>query len=143
MLGGSTHVVERKLDYARHLLQSADADDGSVLSAHYNNTLLTMQTAVCYSEAGQPRRAAELYAESLTEAAFSPRDYGFFLSLMAASQALAGEPDEAARTGVESIARASAAGSHRTRQELDRVLDILKPWQNRPAVQELRHAVRT
>ncbi len=140
MLGATADAVAPKLDQARQLL-GARHDEASTLGAHYNDTLLTMQTAICYTEAGAPRRAVELYDESLVEDRFSPRDYGFFLSLRAGSLALAGEPDEAARTGVESAARADSTSSRRTKQELVRVLEYLRPWMNRPAVTQLREAV--
>jgi DNA-binding XRE family transcriptional regulator len=140
MLGATADAVAAKLDRARQLLGARD-DAASTLGAHYNDTLLTMQTAICYTEAGAPRRAVELYDESLVENRFSPRDYGFFLSLRAGSLALAGEPDEAARTGVESAARADSTSSRRTKQELVRVLGYLRPWTNRPAVTQLREVV--
>lgn len=142
MLGASIDAVERKLDDARQLLTAADAHpDDSKLGAHYGPQLLAMQAAICHTEAGQPRRAVALYEQSLTERTFSPRDYGFFLSWMAASLALAGEPDQAAVTGVTSAQRATDANSQRTKRELVRVLDALKPWQNRPAVRELQVAI--
>lgn len=140
MLGSDMNLVERKLDQARQLL-GGSVNDASQLGAHYNDQLLTMQTAVCYTEAGQPRRAVALYEQALTENNFSPRDYGFFLSWMAASLALAGEPDQAAATGTASAARAREANSNRTRQELKRVIDVLQPWHNRPAVRGLKDAV--
>ncbi|MGH3625120.1 MAG: hypothetical protein ACRDQ5_25585 [Sciscionella sp.] len=61
---------------------------------------------------------------------------------MASSLALAGEPDQAATTGMESAARATKANSKRTEQELVRVLDVLKPWQNRSAVREFQETVQ-
>jgi hypothetical protein len=140
MLGASADAVNRKLDEAWRLL-GASGDDDSPLGGHYNATLLTMQTAICYAEAGAPREAVDLYTKSLTETSFSIRDYGFFLSLMAGSLALAGEPEQAASTGLESATRAADTNSRRTTQELNRVLDYLKPWQNRPAVKQLQEAV--
>ena len=141
MLGASIEQVQRKLDHARQLLASSRGGDGSTLSAHYGPELLSMQTAVCYAEAGQPRYAVDLYDQALTEHAFSPRDYGFFLSWKAGSLALAGEPDQAASVGMESAARAGRAGSNRTRKELARVVKVLTPWKNRPAVRGLAEAV--
>ncbi|GLY53588.1 helix-turn-helix transcriptional regulator [Lentzea sp. NBRC 102530] len=140
MLGVSLGAVERKLGEARQLLGASRVDE-CTLGAHYNDTLLTMQTAVCYTEAGKPRHGVELYGQSLTENSFSPRDYGFFLSWMAGSLALAGEPDEAAKTGLESAKRANNASSQRTHRELERVVKVLAPWQNRPAVKELQAVV--
>lgn len=142
MLGASIDAVERKLDEARRLLTEAeDRPDERGLGAHYGAPLPTMQAAICQTEAGQPRRAVILYGRTLTEQNFSPRDYGFFLSWMAASLALAGEPDQAALTGVASARRAKDSNSQRTKRELVRVLDVLKPWRNRPAVRGLHEAI--
>jgi hypothetical protein len=141
MLGASVDSVERKLDQSRQLLTESHSEH-STLGAHYGEILLTMQTAACFTEAGQPCRAVALYTQSLSENSFSLRDYGFFLSWMAASVALAGEPDQAAMIGLASATRATQASSQRTKHELVRVLDKLKPWQNRPAVKELHEALR-
>ncbi|RLK58774.1 hypothetical protein CLV68_3249 [Actinokineospora cianjurensis] len=141
MLGAPVAAVERQLNEARQLLERTDARDDSSLGAHYGPALLDMQTAVCFAEAGVPRRALAIYEQALRAHTFSSRDYGFFLSWQASSMALAGEPDQAAATGLEAAARADTASSRRTQQELVRVLDVLKPWQHRSAVQELRHAV--
>ncbi|WNV83479.1 hypothetical protein [Umezawaea sp. Da 62-37] len=140
MLGESNVMVERKLDQAHQLLGDAEEADGQALGAHYNSTLLTMQTAICHTEAGQPRRAAELYQQWLSANRFSPRDYGYFLSLMASSLALAGEPDEAARMGLASLPLARETNSGRTMQELAKVLTTLTPWKTRAAVRELQEA---
>jgi hypothetical protein len=51
------------------------------LGCHYDRALLTMQTAICYCEAGRPRQAAELYREHLDDERISRRDHGYFLSL--------------------------------------------------------------
>jgi tetratricopeptide (TPR) repeat protein len=143
MLGDSNDLVQRKLDEAHQLLTEVTEDDGNQLGAHYNQTLLTMQTAICYTEAGQPRRAAELYDEWLSKNRFSKRDYGYFLSLRASALALAGEPDAAATIGLESLPLARATNSKRTTEELTKVLATLQPWGQRVAVRELREAVRS
>ncbi|WP_235926478.1 helix-turn-helix transcriptional regulator [Actinokineospora pegani] len=143
MLGARIDEVERQLDQARSLLSADHGADESPLSTHYGPLLLTMQTALAYSEAGNPCKAVEVYDRELTEQRFSPRDYGFFLSLKAGSLALAGEPDEAARVGLDSAARATRTGSDRTFNELARVVASLKPWQHRPAVRDLARAVPT
>lgn len=142
MLGSDHQIVERKLDEAHQLLTEVDeGHDHQPLGSHYNSTLLTMRTAICHTEAGQPRRAAELYREWLSANEFSPRDYGYFLSLMASSLALAGEPDEAAHAGLASVPLARETNSGRTMQELAKVLTTLTPWKSRAAVRELREAV--
>jgi len=141
MIGDSNDLVQRKLDEAHRLLADATTDDDSALGAHYNQALLTMQTAICYTEAGQPRRAAELYDEWLSRNEFSKRDYGYFLSLRASALALAGEPDAAATIGMTSLPLAQTTNSKRTAEELGKVLVTLTPWENRAAVRELREAV--
>ncbi|WP_037360756.1 helix-turn-helix domain-containing protein [Amycolatopsis orientalis] len=142
MLGASADRVNRTLDVAWKLLDDAGPAE-SPLGAHFNATLLNMQTAICYTEAGEPRRSVELYEKTLKETQFSRRDYGFFLSLMANSLALSGEPDQAARTGLVSARRAAETNSRRTKEELRRVVEVLKPWHNRPDVRELREALNS
>jgi hypothetical protein len=143
MLGHDQALVERNLDEAQQLLADASdtADEAGQLGAHYNATLLRMQTAICHTEAGQPRRAAELYRQWLQNEQFSLRDYGYFCSLMASSLALAGEPDEAAKVGLISWPLAVETNSGRTKAELKKVLATLRPWHARAAVRELREAV--
>jgi hypothetical protein len=144
MLGHDQALVERNLDEAQQLLASAQdtEDEPSRLGTHYNATLLRMQTAICYTEAGQPRRAAELYRQWLQDEQFSPRDYGYFSSLMASALALAGEPDEAARVCLTAWPRAVETDSGRTKAELKKVLVTLQPWQSRSSVRALREAMR-
>jgi hypothetical protein len=140
MLGHQQAEVERNLDKAHQLLAAA-MDDGAQLAAHYNATLLRMQTAICHTEAGQPRQAAELYRQWLQDEDFSPRDYGYFSSLMASALALAGEPDEAAQVGLTAWPLAVETDSGRTKAELKKVLVTLQPWQGRSSVRALREAM--
>lgn len=113
----------------------------SELGCHYDHPLLTMQTAICYCEAGQPERAAELYREHLDDAQIAHRDRVYFLSLMASALAHAAEPDDAASVGREALTVAVETDSLRTIYELERVCIILEPWRSQPAVHELREAV--
>jgi hypothetical protein len=140
MLGRHRTEVDRNLDTAHHLLATAE-DDAVPLGAHYNATLLRMQTAICHTEAGQPRKAAELYRQWLQDDDFSPRDFGYFSSLMASALALAGEPDEAAQIGLVAWPLAVEADSGRTKAELRKVLVTLQPWQGRASVRSLREAM--
>lgn len=143
MLGAELAVVERKLDEARALLDDPRETDqeASGLSAHYDLSLLTMQTAICYAEAGKPLRAVEIYRQELTARAFSRRDYGYFLSLMANTVAAAGEPDHAARLGIDALSVAAKTDSRRTVKELHRLTGRLEPWAQRAAVRELHDAL--
>lgn len=143
MLGAELAVVERKLDEARALLDDPreSNQEPSDLSAHYDLSLLTMQTAICYAEAGKPLRAVEIYRQELTTRAFSRRDYGYFLSLMANTVAAAGEPDDAARLGIDALSVAANTDSRRTVKELHRLMGRLEPWSRRAAVRELHDAL--
>lgn len=120
MTGESTVTVDAKLDEAWEIFTGAEATAGE-LGCHYDLALLTMQTAICYCEAGQPERAAEQYREHLDDEQISHRDRGYFLSLMANALAQASAPDDAASAGHEALTVAVATHSLRTVQELKRV----------------------
>jgi transcriptional regulator with XRE-family HTH domain len=141
MLGASLDVIERTLGQAHEALAADRGEAGSTLAAHYHASLLGIQTAICYCEAGHPRRSLQLYQQHLSPDVFSRRDYGYFLSLMAGTLAMAGEPDEAARRGGEAATIVTAARSGRTVRVLLDLVSRLVPWSNRPAVRELRQAL--
>ena len=61
----------------------------------------------------------------------------------AVALALSGEPDEAAAVGLASAAAARETNSERTRRLLGDVIQVLRPWINRPGPAELRQAVLT
>jgi hypothetical protein len=141
MLGGDISGIEASLDEARNLLtrsQSGTTGDGSRLAAHYGTSLLAIQMAICYNEAGQPARAVEIYDEYLTADGFSRRDYGYFRALESIAVAAAGRPDDAAAIGRESLGIAAATGSVRTVTELSRLAQRLGSWPGRPAVRVFR-----
>jgi hypothetical protein len=140
MLGADLDFVQRKLDAGRNLL-SMDTPRDDELSGHYTSAVFSMQAALCYSEAGRPQMAVELYNAELSEDAFSRRDYGYFMSLKAGALAAMGEPDEASSTGLTALAIATATNSERTVRELLNLLRRLSPWTSRPSVQTLRDAV--
>lgn len=140
MTGESSATVDAKLDEAWSLFTGTEAT-ADELGCHYDHALLTMQTAICYCEAGQPERAAQLYREHLNDEQISYRDRGYFLSLMASALAHAATPNDAASAGHEALAVAVETHSLRTVQELKRVCTLLEPWYSQPAVHELREAV--
>jgi tetratricopeptide (TPR) repeat protein len=145
MVNGHREQIEFKLDEARELLvadrSNAPRSRGATLAAHYDEALLAVQTAICYSEAGLPDRALDLYETWLTEDAFSRRDFGYFLSLMAEALARAGGADEAASAGLRALSLGRETNSVRTVQEVHRLLEELQPSANHPAVRELENAV--
>lgn len=140
MIGEADRGVDAKLDEAWSLLNDATSNPGE-LGFGYDRSLLTMQTAICYCEAGQPGRAAELYRSQVTDDRFSRRDRGYFLSLMAGALAQAAEPDNATDAGHEALAVALETNSQRTVHELVRVCALLDPWRSQPAVRDLQDAV--
>lgn len=140
MTGEPSAAVDAKLDQAWQMLADAEPEAGG-MGGHYDRTLLTMQTAICCCEAGQPGRAAEQYRLHLDDEQFSYRDQGYFLSLMAGALAQASEPTDAAAAGQQAMKVAVETTSQRTMHELARVCMLLEPWQQQPAVQELREAV--
>lgn len=58
------------------------------------------RSALCRPEAGRPEHAVELLQQHLANGTFAPRDRGFFTTHLAGSLAAAGEPDQAAATGL-------------------------------------------
>jgi DNA-binding XRE family transcriptional regulator len=140
MTGESSAAVDAKLNEAWEIFTGAEATMNE-LGCHYDRPLLTMQTAICYCEAGQPERAVELYREHVDDGQISHRDRGYFLSLTASALAHAAEPDDAASAGHEALTIAVETDSLRTICELERVCTLLEPWRSRPAVHELREAV--
>ncbi len=140
MTGESSAAVDAKLNEAWDVFTAAEATMNK-FGCHYDRALLTMQTAICYCEAGRPGQAAQLYREHLDAEQISRRDRGYFLSLMASALAHAAEPDNAASAGHEALTVAVETHSLRTIHELKRVCVLLAPWRSQPAVHELREAV--
>jgi transcriptional regulator with XRE-family HTH domain len=140
MTGESSAAVDAKLSEAWEVFTAAEASV-SKFGCHYDRALLTMQTAICYCEAGRPGQAAQLYREHLDNERISRRDHGYFLSLMASALAHAVEPDSAASVGYEALTIAVEAHSLRTIHELKRVCALLAPWRSQSAVHELREAL--
>lgn len=145
MLGGDLALIEHKLDDARQLLDFHDPRAGehetSSFGSHYGSSLLAMQTAICYTEAGASQRAVKIYQDQLREDAFSRRDYGYFLALMGGALAAAGEPEEASRAGLKALSLAAPTDSTRTMHEISCLSDQLELWSTNPAVRDLRTAL--
>ncbi|SBW24964.1 DNA-binding protein [Candidatus Protofrankia californiensis] len=138
MTGEPIEIVERKLNDARTLLATADADDVSLLGAQYDEGTWLLRSASCYVEAGKPRQAAMLYGEVLATSTLARRDEGYYRARRAVACALGGEPDEAAQEGLEALRLAASTNSQRTNREVARVVEILAPWQGRSGPRELR-----
>lgn len=142
MLGEPMIAVERKIGQARQLLADAPPDDqGGLSGAYFSTETLSLRCATCYTEAGRPARAAELFGEVISTGTLSRRDVGFFSARRATALALSGEPDEAAAVGLVSVQVAREAHSERTMRVLGEVVRTLEPWSSRPGPRSLREAV--
>ncbi|GHC73012.1 hypothetical protein [Streptomyces cinnamoneus] len=89
------------------------------------------QSAVCHHEAGQPERAIVLLRQHLTRGNFAPRDRAFFIAHLAGALAAAGEPDEAATTGLAALGLAAALYFGQALGELRRTVAALRRYARR------------
>ena len=143
MLGATDRDVRRRLEVARdELSRAARRQAPNEPGAHYSEKLLTLQTAVCLTEAGRPVEAVVLYQRILASGIASARDDAYFRILLSASLALSGEPDEAARTACGALPVAAATHSRRSIAEARSLLGALQPWRQRTQVRALEDAVR-
>lgn len=143
MLGATDRDVRRRLDKARGELSGAagrQAPDEP--GAGYSEKLLTLQTAVCLTEAGRPAEAVVLYQRILAGGIASARDDAYFQILLSTALALSGEPDEAARTACDALPVAAATQSRRSIAEARSLLAALQPWRQRSQVRALQDALR-
>jgi hypothetical protein len=141
MLGEPLSAIERQTDEARRWLMQAAGEPCGAVNAYFTMETLSLRTAACYTEAGKPKRAAELFEEILSTGTLSRRDFGFFNARRATALALSGEPDEAAAVGLASFQVAQETHSERTVRVLGDVVRNLEPWSARPGPRALKEAV--
>lgn len=142
MFGATGTEVEQRLGHAWDLLAQDDpGGDARRLGAVLTADTLTLRAAVCYTESGHGKRAADLFERVLTTGRPSHRDTGYFTARRAAALARADEPDAAATLALESAEIATGARSQRTRRVIAEVADTLQSWSDRPAVRALRELV--
>lgn len=143
MTGAPTTQVHRAMDDAHELLEATLSVDQSESDggASFTADTLVLRKAACYTEAGEPAKAAALFSDIIANGSLSRRDAGFFRARQAAALALSGEPDEASRVGLEALQLASATNSERTRQVIRDVLRVLQPWDGRPGPRQLRESL--
>ncbi|MEU2510471.1 XRE family transcriptional regulator [Streptomyces syringium] len=145
LTGTAPDLVARTLDQAHDTLADAEpagpATCTGPLCAGYNTDRLMAQSAICHREAGQPERAVTLLRQHLQRGAFAPRDRAFFTAHLAGALAAAGEPDEAATTGLSALQLAAAPHFGQALGELRRAVTQLRPYARRSTVRELRHAL--
>ncbi|MEU4317647.1 hypothetical protein AB0F85_04530 [Nocardia fluminea] len=142
MIGEPVAAVEECIARAEQLLAQADGADDRDLVSNFDENTLRVRSAVCYTEAGKPQRATELFGQVLTAGTLSRRDAGFFSARQAKALALSGEPDEAAAVATKSVTVGLETQSERTIKVVVDVLRTLSPWDHRPGVRQLREAVK-
>ncbi|MFC6137835.1 XRE family transcriptional regulator [Streptomyces spororaveus] len=145
LTGAPPDAVARTLAAAHHALDQAPpaepASCSGPLCAGYGLDRLMAQSAISHREAGQAGRAVDLLQQHLTRGAFAPRDRAFFTAHLSGALAAAGEPDQAASTGLTALRLAAAPGYGQALRELRRTAAQLRPHARRPAVRELRQAL--
>ncbi|WP_331731662.1 XRE family transcriptional regulator [Kitasatospora sp. NBC_01300] len=139
--------IDRLLDQAHEAIVAASPPAGPAtctgpLGDAYTLERLMAQSALCHRESGQAARSVEEFRSCLASATFGPRDRAFFTAALSGALAGANEPDEAALAGLDALAIAAGAGFGRALAELDRTSDLLASHSRRPAVRQLRQALR-
>ncbi|MEU1375962.1 XRE family transcriptional regulator [Streptomyces triculaminicus] len=145
LTGTAPHVVARTLDEAHAALADAPPAEPATctgpLCARYTTHRLMAQSAICHREAGQPERAVVLLRAHLARGDFAPRDRAFFTAHLAGALAAAGEPDEAATTGLAALGLAATPHFGQALGELRRTVTALRPYARRAPVRELRQVL--
>ncbi|HST80677.1 MAG TPA: helix-turn-helix transcriptional regulator [Kineosporiaceae bacterium] len=138
MLSRKGDLFRQKLDEALNLIRStSDDNQGSPFGAHYNATVLALQSAICFMEAGIPGTAIEIYGRMLSKETLSVRDQGYFTALLSAAFAADGDPDAAASAAAMALEIGIHTQSRRTISEVKNTSIRLRPWMKRSSVQEL------
>ncbi|MET7534594.1 XRE family transcriptional regulator [Streptomyces goshikiensis] len=146
LTGAPPRSVARTLGQAHEALAAAAPAEPATctgpLCAGYSENRLMAQSAICHREAGQPQQAVTLLRQHLAEqGAFATRDRAFFTAHLAGALAAAGQPDDAAATGLSALQLAAVPGFGQALGELRRTAGELRPYARRPAVRELRRAL--
>ncbi|MFI8105475.1 XRE family transcriptional regulator [Streptomyces sp. NPDC086023] len=145
LTGAAPDTVARTLDEAHAALDGAPPAEPPTctgpLCAAYSLDRLMAQAAISHREAGQPARAVDILQRHLGHGTFAPRDRAFFTAHLAGALAAAGEPEQAAATGLSALSLAARPGFGQALGELRRTASQLRPYARRPAVRELRQAL--
>lgn len=143
MTGEAATQVERVVAEAEAVL--AGIGDAAVPEepghGAFADLTFRLRRAACYTEAGQPRRAAELFQDVIAAGELSRRDDGFFRARRSAALALSGEPDEASAVALEAVRIARATSSGRTLKLVSEAATVLDRWRDRSGPRELREAL--
>jgi len=140
MTGEGAGEVEREVARAEALLARADPASECGPGGPWERTL-RLRAAACLTEAGRPRRAADLFDEVISAGGLSRRDEGFFQARRSTALALAGEPDEAASMALHAVMVGRATSSSRTLKVVSETAAVLDRWRDRSGPRALRDAL--
>jgi transcriptional regulator with XRE-family HTH domain len=141
IVGAPAKMVEQNLADAQQILAGSDDSENHDLGAYFDVNTLTLRSACCYTEAGEPRKAVGLFQNALASGTLSRRDMGLFESRQAKALALSGEPDEAATLALRAVTVARETRSERTMNVIMEVIRALEPWHGRPSARLLRESL--
>ncbi|WP_280439901.1 helix-turn-helix domain-containing protein [Nocardia cyriacigeorgica] len=141
MIGEPAATVEQHLGESQYLLTQADRDGDGLFGTYFNENTLMVRSAACYTEAGKPQKATQLFGAVLAGGSLSRRDAGFFSARQAKAFALSGEPDEAATIATKAVGVARETRSERTMNVILEVVRALDPWRNRASVRTLQEVL--
>jgi hypothetical protein len=144
MTGGSASEVERVVAEAETVFAQAEDRTGEEAGhGTFSEWILRLRAAACYTEAGRPRRAADLFDQVISAGGLSRRDEGFFQARRSTALALSGEPDEAASMALHAVAIGRATSSSRTLRVAAETAAVLDRWRDRSGPRALREALAT
>ncbi|MFF3620736.1 hypothetical protein [Streptomyces sp. NPDC002467] len=90
------------------------------------------QSAISHRAASQPARAVEMLQQHLAHGEFAARDRAFFTAHLSGTIVAAGEPDQAAITGLTALRLTAAPGYGHALGELRRTAAQVKPARDAP-----------
>jgi transcriptional regulator with XRE-family HTH domain len=137
-LAGNEVACQRALDTAAQLAQRSQQDQDEGPGRYCTPAYVEIQRAATWIELGRPKRAIDLFEDSLaTLPSVHRRDRGVYLARLASAYALSDSPETSARKGWEALTVVQATGSRRITTELGQLGSRLARWESMPEVGQL------
>ncbi|MFP8884013.1 Twin-arginine translocation pathway signal [Streptomyces mangrovi] len=135
-------AVDRLIDQAASLLGRVDDDLPWGNACRRTPNYLEVQRATCYGRLGLGSEAGRLWEQVLTGVPETARrDRGVYLARHATAAATAGEPGQAVEIAKEAAQIAVDTGSVRMLRELKALEQVMRPWHDASAGQDLAEAL--
>ncbi|QEU92869.1 helix-turn-helix domain-containing protein [Streptomyces kanamyceticus] len=141
-LRGEKDAAQRAYEHAHELRQTMDPDPASPWGVWLDVPYIEVQRAHSLSVLGDYSAAAEGFHDAI--AGLPPgfhRDRGVYLSRAAVAHAGAGEPEQAATTGLEALNIGLETGSARISRELAQLDSQLNQWRTVAGVTDFKEAM--